>query len=427
MKNYENFIAYRRKEASEEAQKIYKALVERGYTTFMDTNEPDGGNYKENIPEIAESCTNYIVILTPTSFDRCRDNPNDMFGKGIAYALENNKRVIPVFTTNFKNFPTDLPDAISRISDQNGCFYTDTGFDLFMDGLVERFLLDNRRVIVSDPERDFYIENDTLVEFVGRATIVNIPDRVKRIGNYAFKDHTKITKITMPEGLLEIGDDAFERCIELQNIIIPDTVLSIGKNAFSRCYKLVYLRLGKSLEYVGELAFSYCCKLKWIEIPGKVDKLAGSAFNGCSNLKSIFVEESNKSYKSKDGILYNFEETSIIRCPENYESDCIEMPSSITKICAYAFYRCTDVQQINLPHCTSEICDYAFEGCANISKLVLHGNVSKVADTAFAGWEKSQISFSKDFSGRERVEIEKRLDANTASGNKEWERICQRI
>ena len=39
MKTYENFIAYRRNETTEEAEKIYSALISRGYTTFLDVEE----------------------------------------------------------------------------------------------------------------------------------------------------------------------------------------------------------------------------------------------------------------------------------------------------------------------------------------------------------------------------------------------------
>ena len=418
MKTYENFIAYRRNETTEEAEKIYSALISRGYTTFLDVEESEGGNYKSDFRDVAATCTNYLVILTETSFDRCIKDGEDLFGKGIEFALKNNKRVIPIFVRNFKSFPSNLPISICQIVEQNGCFYNNVYFESFIDQLVDKFLVDSGKVVVSNPERDFYIEGDTLLEYVGRATVVFIPDSVKKIADFSFKDNTKITKVIIPESVLEIGRGAFERCISIQNIVIPKNVIAIGEEAFSRCYNLVYIGLGESLKTIGGRAFSYCCKLKNIEIPLNVESIDSSVFNGCSMLKSISVNKKNRKYKTNNGILYDYSGEKIVRVPENYDLDYVDVPFGVKTICSYAFYRCVELQSINLPNTIEMIQEHAFEGCINATNFILRGNISSIEVNAFDGWSKNQITFSKDFSPRIKRVIEKSIEENESRINK---------
>ena len=67
-----------------------------------------------------------------------------------------------------------------------------------------------------------------------------IPDvingyRVTSIGDYAFRDRSKLTSVTIPNSVTSIGNNAFEGCSGLTSVAIPNSVTSIGKKAFSGC------------------------------------------------------------------------------------------------------------------------------------------------------------------------------------------------
>lgn len=75
-----------------------------------------------------------------------------------------------------------------------------------------------------------------------------IPEYVTCIGEYAFKDCTKLTSITIPERVESIGRGAFEGCTALNNVIF---------NKDSNCY-------------VEDFAFLNCPSLKEIRVPKNV-------------------------------------------------------------------------------------------------------------------------------------------------------------
>lgn len=86
----------------------------------------------------------------------------------------------------------------------------------------------------------FQIENGALISYDGDPDEyeVIIPDRVMRIGEYAFYCNIRIVFVTIPEGVTEIGTGAFYGCTELSVITIPATVTKIGKDAFLGCARL---------------------------------------------------------------------------------------------------------------------------------------------------------------------------------------------
>lgn len=412
---YENFIAYRRSESFEEAKIIYDRLRKIGFETMLDTEELTAGDYKEHLYEFASTCTNYIVLLKETSFDRYQENNSDLFVKGIEFALDNRKNVIPIFLTEEIIFPSNIPSQVEKIKDIESCVFHKDRADECINTLVKRFLVDKHKSSISDSSRDFYIDGDTLVEFVGTASIVDIPDCVKRIGPRAFKDKTKITKVKFHYGIEEIQDGAFERCINITNIILPDSVKKIGKKAFSRCYNLAFVDLGSGLKVLEEEAFSYCSKLKWFLVTRDVESISGSAFNGCSNLEAFRVDNDNKYFCSRDGILFDHQKLRVIRCPESNELDYIDLPNTTKVLGPWAFYRCLNVSQITLPRSVEEICEFAFGECGNMDSIVLSGNISKFAVTAVKGWDVNRIRFSKEFSPveKKKIELELKKEAET--------------
>ena len=52
---------------------------------------------------------------------------------------------------------------------------------------------------------DFIIENSVLRKYVGPGGEVVIPEGITQIGDYAFCENSKISKIVLPEGLIKIG------------------------------------------------------------------------------------------------------------------------------------------------------------------------------------------------------------------------------
>ena len=57
--------------------------------------------------------------------------------------------------------------------------------------------------------------------------------------------------------------------------------------------------------------------------------------------------------------------------------------TSITKINAYAFYGCTNIQSVNIPDSVTEIGDYAFCNCSDMTTVGSIENVKTLGNSAF--------------------------------------------
>lgn len=388
MQVFENFISYRRKDTSVEVKMIYDALIKRGYTTFCDVYSLQSGNFDENLKGTIDKCTNFILVISQNSIDNCSEN-DDWLYKEIYEAFITQKNVVCVFIGDV-SFPNSLPNGIENLKYQNGLKFDLAYFDSFIDKLITQFLVSDVDLIESDVNSEFLIEDDTLIKYLGQAKTVTIPEGVKYIGDFAFKDKTTIEKINFPSSLIEIGESSFERCLNISFILLPNNLLKIGRKAFNRCFNVSYIQLNELLVEIGEEAFGYCNKVKTININSNLEKLSSSAFNNCSQLAAFIVSSDNKYFASCDGLLLNKEQKTLIRCPEAFRSDLVLIPASVTKIESWAFFKCYNILDISLPRGLTTVCAYAFKDCYNISRLTVYENIAEFDVSALDGWSAQQ-------------------------------------
>lgn len=116
---------------------------------------------------------------------------------------------------------------------------------------------------------------------------VNIPKRIKEIGDSAFYECSALASVTIPDSVTSISGSAFSRCSRLTSITIPDSVTSIGSSAFKECAGLTSIVIPGNVIDIGELAFFWCEGLTNVTIGNNVTSIGDEAFYGCSNLISI--------------------------------------------------------------------------------------------------------------------------------------------
>ena len=80
---------------------------------------------------------------------------------------------------------------------------------------------------------------DKIVEF-------EVPYGVTKIGERAFYNKSKMTKIILPETITEIGWQAFGNCKNLKEIDIPSNVEKIENDCFGTCDNLSEIRINKA-------------------------------------------------------------------------------------------------------------------------------------------------------------------------------------
>lgn len=194
--------------------------------------------------------------------------------------------------------------------------------------------------------------------------------KVLAIGDGAFEDCEKITKLHLLDGILNIGSRAFANCSQMVSIELPDTALKIGNEAFYGCTSLESITLPESLEELGANAFMGCDALVEVRIPATIKKINESAFEGCDSLKKV--------------TFYDVEEKKDIFAEEDDDENEIEKPvEPYLVIARSAFADCTALESINLPDTLHSLQTYAFSNCTSLKSIVIPKNTKLISNSVF--------------------------------------------
>ena len=160
-----------------------------------------------------------------------------------------------------------------------------------------------------------------------------LPKSIKSIGEKAFYQCSKLTKIGFSEGLKSIGEKAFYQCSKLTKIEFSEGLETIGEDAFSYCTGLTEVDFSEGLETIGEDAFSYCTGLTEVEFPKSLKTIGQGAFFHCEGLTKVEFSEGLETI----GI-------GAFSCCEVLTR--VELPKSLKTIGVNAFGSCMDLTRV---------------------------------------------------------------------------------
>jgi len=162
----------------------------------------------------------------------------------------------------------------------------------------------------------------------------------------------------------------------------------------------------KPVNAIGDDAFWGCNSLTSISIPDSVTTVESRAFGYCIKLESIEVNENNSVYSSRDGILYNKNETEILAVPFALKGNVtisdgvteigeeeftlrasltsITIPDSVTSIGVRAFSSCDGLTSVTLGKGVQTICELAFWGCSKLTSITIPDSVTSIGNSAFS-------------------------------------------
>ena len=220
---------------------------------------------------------------------------------------------------------------------------------------------------------------------VGAGTVI------KSLGANAFYQQVSLTDFTVEEGasLGSIGSYAFDGCTSLKAFKIHATVTSIGQYAFNNCTSLTELTFDAATDEnaalsISTYAFNGCLKIKSVVLPDHLASFNSAAFEGCIALRSITVNDTNKLYKSENGILYKKSENDPTLFSELlfYPTGLIienlgvidKLPESLTAIGGSAFSNNGSLVSITLPAGITTIGNSAFANCKNLTEVIFLGS-----------------------------------------------------
>ena len=210
----------------------------------------------------------------------------------------------------------------------------------------------------------------------GQGVIVFDKD-ISMVGEQAFSESVSLASITIPESVTSIGPKAFYECNELKYVTLYGEIEYVGIDAFDNCNKLVkfYSKLASDDKRIliigGELvAFAYS-GLESYEIPNGVTKIGAYVFDWCRELNAITIPDSVTSigqfaFCGCDGV-------------KNFT-----IPNSVVEIGNDAFKRC-GMTTVIIPDSVTLIGDGAFYECTAMTSVTIGNSVSSIGRHAFYG------------------------------------------
>ncbi len=285
---------------------------------------------------------------------------------------------------------------------------------------------------------DFVIKGNTLVKYQGDAAEVVVPDGIAVIGERAFFTNKDIVDVVLPEGLERIEPYAFSSCTFLETVQFPKSLRCIGEGAFQADKNLIHIclpeglerleegvfefcdfletvQMPKSLYYIGELAFAYCDRLEEIDLSA-VKEIDDYAFYNVGKLIKVDLRSLEKA---GNAVFYgtNIDFSNLDHVPEmkggtfafsNYWreygddgegnvfwivdgvllgggcSGKVEIPDTVNKIAADAFFGNYDITSVVIPDSVTEILGGAFAYCKNLKTVRMGDSVTKMGGIVFS-------------------------------------------
>lgn len=147
-------------------------------------------------------------------------------------------------------------------------------------------------------------------------------------------------------------------------IILPDTI--DGKPVFA----------------ISTKAFSGS-DLTYVKLPASVNVIGSNAFNEADSVTAIDVDAANTKFCSIDGVVYTKDKT-VLRVFPAGRGGSFTIPDGVTTIHNYAFYRCYQLESVNMYNTVTEIGERAFSFCWNLKSIRLSDKLEKINTFAFS-------------------------------------------
>ena len=224
-------------------------------------------------------------------------------------------------------------------------------------------------------------------------TSIEIGNGITSIGQYAFGDLSKVTKVIIADSVTKIYRGTFQNLTALKEIRMPVDLNFSGwtgtysSGDFYSAYsgttnveKIHYTKgqtnsmlyrnsntrydystatdafYGRTLEYISRDS------LKTVYFDDGITSIASYAFYNTTALEDMYIPVTVTSIGS-----YAFYDSEI---------DHIDLPLALTSLGEYAFYSCDKLTEIILPQTLTVIPQYCFQGCTGLTELVIPNGVT---------------------------------------------------
>lgn len=200
------------------------------------------------------------------------------------------------------------------------------------------------------------------------------------IGDYMFYNCGVLVNLLLPTNATILEDYALANCARLSTLSLPNGITSIGREAFRNDIGLLRIPMPEQLVSIGDKAFIGCNNLTEIDIPANVRFIGDGIVKDCENISRINVDATNQYFSSKDGVLFDYDCTTLKIFPMNNPSLTYKVMNGVTRIAPYSFVNAKKLTEVTLPSSLLTIGTDAFIGCVNLNVLHTEAIVPPVCD-----------------------------------------------
>ena len=224
---------------------------------------------------------------------------------------------------------------------------------------------------------------------------IQLPDGLKTIGDYAFRNCASLAPTSLPNGLTTIGQNAFANCTSLALTSLPDGLTTIGPHAFNGCSSLALTSLPDTVTDIGYTAFANCTSLALTSLPDGLTTIGREVFYECSSLALTSLPDGltsigNYAFKGCSSLALTSLPDTVTDIGTTAFASCTSLaltslPDALTTIESYLFFNCTNLALTSLPDTVTSIRQHAFLGCTKLALTSLPDGVTSIGDSAFSG------------------------------------------
>ena len=128
------------------------------------------------------------------------------------------------------------------------------------------------------------------------------------------------------------------------------------------------------------------CPIVSLTLPASFDDFDSAMLNNCNTLTSLNVAEGNKTYASKDGVLFTADGETLLYYLPTRTDTAYTVPDGTITIAASAFSDNTSLESVTIPASVGNIEANAFSNCSSLAEVTIGegDTVLVIGDYAFS-------------------------------------------